>query len=162
MIRRSFLFAALVTFVTACSPQHPPEKAPEAAAIPGPAAMVRALYDPYLTEGATFPAFGSLPWSSSLSAELDAMSARSEALNEPILDFDPVIDAQDYQLANVAVSTDGMVENSHATVRASFTNMGQAREVVYDLVWENNGWRIDNIRTPEWDLRVIASAPAAP
>jgi hypothetical protein len=90
-------------------------------------------------------------------AALQAMTARSQARGEPILDFDPLIDAQDYQLADLNVSTDGVVENSHATVRARFTNSGAPAEIVYDLVWEDGGWRVDNIRTSRWDLRVITA-----
>jgi hypothetical protein len=91
--------------------------------------------------------------------QLEAMSARSQAMGEPILDFDPLIDAQDYQLSDLNVTTDAVVENSHATVRASFNNNGQPAEVLYDLIWENGAWRVDNIRTSNWDLRQIAAGP---
>jgi hypothetical protein len=85
------------------------------------------------------------------------MMARSQAQGEPILDFDPLIDAQDYQLTNLNVTTDAVVANSHATVRANFTNAGAPSEVVYDLIWENGGWRVDNVRTSRWDLRAITA-----
>ena len=135
----------------------------DAAAVPDPAAAIRPLYDPYLTEGATFPDFEhQAPWSASLWAELQAMMARSQAMGEPILDFDPLIDAQDYQLTNLVVAPEAVVPNSHAVVRASFNNSGRATEVVYDLVWEDGAWRVDNIRSSGWDLRQIASAPATP
>jgi hypothetical protein len=35
--------------------------------------------------------------------------------------------------------------------------MGRPTEIVYDLIWENGGWRVDNIRTSAWDLRRIAA-----
>lgn len=158
MHRRSIILgAAALAALAACTPpaQEPPT--PDAAP-PDPADAIRPLYDSYLTEGATFPDFEhQAPWSASLWAVLQAMVARSEARGEPILDFDPLIDAQDYQLADLNVTTDAVVENSHASVRASFTNAGAPAEVVYDLVWENGGWRVDNIRTSRWDLRVIAA-----
>ena len=70
-----------------------------------PAMVVRQLYDPYLTPNATFPAFrDQAPWSAGLWAQLEAMMARSQARNEPILDFDPVIGAQDHQLGNLNVT----------------------------------------------------------
>ena len=69
----------------------------------------------------TDPAFrDQAPWSAGLWAQLEAMMARSQARNEPILDFDPVIGAQDHQLANLNVATEAISENSHAVVRASF------------------------------------------
>ena len=158
MRRRDFVIAAAAfALLAACSP--PASEAPEAASTaPDPADTIRPLYDPYLTEGASFPGFeNQAPWSASLWAALQAMMARSQARGEPILDFDPLIDAQDYQLTNLNVTTDSVVENSHATVRANFVNAGAPTEVIYDLVWENGGWRVDNIRTSRWDLRVIAA-----
>jgi hypothetical protein len=161
MLRRNLIAALAVALAAACSPQ---EKAAEAEAVPGPdpASVIRPLYDRYLTPDAEFPEFrDQAPWSVSLWALLEAMTARSEAINEPILDFDPLIDAQDYQLTNINVVTEALAEGSHATVRASFANAGRPTEVVYDMIWENGGWRVDNIRASGWDLRQIASAPNA-
>lgn len=163
MLRRAFVIAVAAA-LAACSPPRGDNAEPPAAgrAISDPAAVVRGLYDPYLAEGATFPSFREqAPWSVDLWARLEAMMARSQALNEPILDFDPLIDAQDYQLSQLNVSTDGVVENSHATVRASFQNAGQPAEVIYDLVWEGDRWRVNNIRTAAWDLRQIIAEPRA-
>jgi hypothetical protein len=157
MRRRNFLLAAGALALAACSRQTP-EEAPPAATAPDPAEVVRPLYAPYLNQGTEFPSLGQqAPWSAAMLAALQAMTARSQARGEPILDFDPLIDAQDYQLADLNVSTDGVVENSHATVRARFTNSGAPAEIVYDLVWEDGGWRVDNIRTSRWDLRVITA-----
>ncbi len=156
MRRRNFLIAAGAVVLAACSRETPSE-APQAG--PDPADTIRPLYDHYLTEGAEFPSLEQqAPWSAAMFAALQAMMARSQALGEPILDFDPLIDAQDYQIANLNVTTDGVVENSHATVRASFTNSGAQTEVIYDLVWESGGWRVDNIRTSRWDLRAITAS----
>lgn len=147
--------AALV----ACSrqPETKTAGASEAPA-PDPADAIRPLYEPYILEGRDFPAFEhQAPWSEGLWALLDAMVVRSNARNEPILDFDPVIGAQDYQVSNLNISTEAMVESSHATVRARFSNLGRDEEIVYDLVWESGAWRVDNIRGRDWDLRSIAA-----
>jgi hypothetical protein len=163
MLRRALLAVGL-TVLAACS-QQAPSKAPETEAqqaAPAPADVIRPLYDAYLTPNAQFPDFEhQAPWSADLWALLSAMVARSERINEPILDFDPLIAAQDYQLTNLNVATEAVSENSHAVVRASFQNAGAPTEVVYDLVWENGGWRVDNIRGEGWDLRQIAAAPNA-
>lgn len=163
MQRRTLLAGmGAAALLAACSPPQPPQtEAPAEAgrAITDPAAVIRQVYEPYLTEGATFPPFREqAPWSNDLWVQLDAMSARSQAAGEPILDFDPLIDAQDYDLDNINVTTDGIVEGSHAVVRASFTNLGQPNEVIYDLVWEDDRWKVDNIRTANWDLRQIAAS----
>ena len=119
------------------------------------------------TPDATVPAFrDQAPWSAGLWAQLETMMARSQARNEPILDFDPVIGAQDHQVGNLNVTTEAISENSHAVVRASFTNLGRGEEIVYDLIWEGDRWKVDNIRGGNWDLRQIATqseaAPASP
>jgi hypothetical protein len=164
MNRRGLALALAGAALAACSRQQEKQEAPaeDAAPPPDPALTIRPLYDPYLVEGREFPAFQQqAPWSAGLWAELDAMMARSNARNEPILDFDPLIGAQDYELSGLSVATESMVANSHATVRARFTNLGKADEVVFDLVWENGGWRVDNIRGSDWDLRRIAAQSAA-
>jgi hypothetical protein len=163
IMHRRALLTAGVAMLAACSRQAPSE-APDTAgpAAPDPAGVIRPLYDRYMTPNAEFPDFQhQAPWSTDLWAQLSDMSARSEALNEPILDFDPLISAQDYQLSNLNVVTEAVSENSHAVVRASFDNIGSHQEVVYVLVWEGGGWRVNNIRSEGWDLRQIAAAPNA-
>jgi hypothetical protein len=164
MHRRTLLAGmGAAALMAACTPPQQQDPATPAdggaRAITDPAAVVRQLYEPYLTEGATLPPFREqAPWSNALWAQLEAMVARSQVSGEPILDFDPLIDAQDYELSNIQVTTDGLVEASHAVVRASFTNLGEQNEVIYDLVWEDDRWKVDNIRTASWDLRQIAAS----
>jgi hypothetical protein len=160
--RTIILSAAAAAMLAACSQEEKAKTEAASAPAPDPASVIRPLYDSYLTEGAQFPEFrDQAPWSADLWAQLEAMVTRSNAINEPILDFDPLIDAQDYQLSDLNVRTEAVAENSHATVRASFSNAGRPTEVVYDMMWENGGWRVDNIRAGSWDLRQIASAPNA-
>ncbi|MGE0045810.1 MAG: hypothetical protein AB7T08_08625, partial [Hyphomonadaceae bacterium] len=105
-----------------------------------PVSVVRPLYDRYLTPNSQFAALeDSAPWTDEMRAEIVAMNARSEAMGEPILDFDPFINAQDWQIASVNVTADSVVRDSHAVVRASFENMGRPTEIVFDLEWRNNG-----------------------
>jgi hypothetical protein len=161
MKRRDFLWVGLAALAAACQRQE--ASAPETdeggfAIHVDPTSIIAPLYDRYRTDPAvtTFPALPEqAPWSAGLRAEIEAMMARSQATQEPILDFDPFVNAQDWQIGAVAVTTDGVVENSHATVRAHFVNADSEDEVVYDLIWEGGGWRVDNIRHEGWDLRQI-------
>jgi len=169
MRRRGMLAGAIaLTALAACSrePETADAPAPETApSFPDPADSVRPIYDPYLNQSESPPAFrDQAPWSADLWRQLEAMVARSNAQNEPILDFDPIIGAQDYELSDLTVTTDSVVENSHAAVRARFTNLGQSTEIVFYMVWENDAWRVDNITGAVagsgWDLRQISAQPA--
>lgn len=164
MRRRELMLALSAAALAACTPpQAEKTVTPEASrAVTDPAAVIRPLYDRYMTPNATFPEFrDQAPWSNGLWALLEAMSARSQALNEPILDFDPIIGAQDYQLSNLNVVNEAQSEGSHAVVRATFNNAATATNIIYDLIWEDDRWKIDNIRGDGWDLRQIAAAPNA-
>jgi hypothetical protein len=164
MLRRTLILTGAAAALAACTPptQEKTDAPADAATGPDPADVIRPLYDRYLTPNAQFPDFREqAPWSASLWAQLEAMARRSEQINEPILDFDPLIDAQDYQLSDLNVATEALAQNSHATVRATFNNAGRPAEVVYDLIWEGGGWKVDNIRSSQWDLRQISAAPNA-
>jgi hypothetical protein len=161
MRRRDFVIAVAAS-LAACSRPTEQKAAPQPTDAADPAAAIRPLYERYTTPNAQFPDFAhQAPWSRDLWTQLSAMAARSEALNEPILDFDPLIDAQDYELSNLNVTTEAVAENNHAVVRASFMNAGRASEVLYDLVWEDEAWKVDNMRGGSWNLRQIAAAPNA-
>lgn len=157
MHRRGMLLGLIATaFMTACSREAAKTEAPPSAQAPDPVATIRPLYDRYLTEGAQFPSFrDQAPWSADLWSKLDAAIKR--APDEPVIDFDPLIGAQDFQISNLNVTTDSLVPNSHAVVRAHFTNINRDTEIVYDMVWEGGAWRVDNIRGTDFDLRQIAS-----
>lgn len=162
MRRRDLMLSLSAAAVLAACQREPetveasPEEADAARAMADPASVVQRFYDLYLVaDGQIPPLAEAVPWSAQMSADLQAMFARSQAQGEPILDFDPIIDAQDYQLSDVRAATEAIVEGSHASVRASFTNAGQHEEVLYDLVWQDDRWKVDNVRTAEWDLRTI-------
>lgn len=167
--RRQILGSGLALAAFAACSRPAEEKAPPPAATPeaapaaatDPADVIRPLYDRYRTDPAvtTFPSLEeSAPWSDSLRALLVAMMARSRARQEPILDFDPIIGAQDWQLQNLNVTTDALSENSHAVVRAAITNAGFNEDILFDLIWEHDAWRINNVRGKDWDLRQVAAS----
>jgi Protein of unknown function (DUF3828) len=161
MNRRVLLLSAAA--LAACSRESGKTQPAPAAAAPDPAETIRPLYTPYMSDGAEFPAFrDQAPWSADLWARLEAMNARSQAINEPILDFDPLTGAQDYRLSALTVRTESVAANSRAVVRAHFINLGRDAAVIYDLIWERGGWRVDNIHGADWDLRQIAAEGGAP
>lgn len=156
-MRKLWLCLALGLALAACGPKAAPEAA---RAVTDPAPVVAQLYEPYLVrDGQTPGLLDSAPWSNRMRGELEAMIARSNEIGEPILNFDPLINAQDWVLSDVATTTDAVVEGSHAVVRASFLNGGLREEVIYDLIWEDDRWKVDNVRAAEFDLRAIITAP---
>jgi hypothetical protein len=72
------------------------------------------------------------------------MMARSEEFEMPIIDFDPYINAQDYELSDLVIS-DPAVEGDHATVGVSFLNFGTPEDIRFSLVRRAEGWKIDDI-----------------
>lgn len=156
MNRRMFLVSAVAVAATACSRER--EKEEQAPQGPDPSAVIAPLYQPYIARGVMLGLQDQAPWSEEMRAALVAMMERSQAAGEPILDFDPIIGAQDYEIGGLSVSSEALVQGSHAVVRARFTNLGQNVEVLYDMVWRDNSWRVDNIRGEGWDLRQIVTA----
>ncbi len=60
------------------------------------------------------------------------------------LDFDPFVDAQDWEIAAFAISvSEAGPDKASATVK--FTNFDKASTVVLDLVKIRNDWKIGNI-----------------
>ena len=61
------------------------------------------------------------------------------------LDFDPLYDAQDFQIKDFAIRKTKS-EKTTAEVTASFTNIGVKTKVVYLLALTKAGWRIADMR----------------
>lgn len=104
--------------------------------------LVEYAYVPY--ESGQFPVDVTELFSPTLKQLWDAMAARSEAANEPIIDFDPYINAQDYELSELIVA-DPVVDGDRALVAVSFRNFGEAQEMRFTLVRRAEGWKIDDI-----------------
>src|SRR5690242_3699537 len=168
MHRRNFLIAAVA--LAACSQPTQNTATPPPAANPGagdPAAVIRPIYARYMPGAPDFQ-YPNLedqaPWSASLRQAMVDQEARFAQMKDGDpegIDFDVFVNAQGWQLSNLDVTTESVVPESHAVVRARFTNGGSHQEVAYDMVWENGAWRIDNMRSgapPDgWDLRQLVA-----
>jgi hypothetical protein len=101
-----------------------------------------------------------------LSAE-NAMDARSRKLNEPILDFDPVTNAQEPSVRNLSIGVES-ADAVRTVIAASFDRESRPLRnfVRYIFVREGGSWRLDDIRGEEgddkWDLRELMNPKAAP
>jgi hypothetical protein len=87
-------------------------------------------------------------------AMLKDFAAARKANEVPMLDGDPFIDAQDWEISNLrtAVKTSGA---STAVATANIAMFGKPRTITLDLVRTPDGWRISEIRAPSGSLRAI-------
>lgn len=90
---------------------------------------------------------------SDLAAMIDADGIAAEREDRPpALDGDPFVDAQEWDIKNVAIVVrDDTPEKAVAIV--SFFNEGEPRQVELNLVKLAAGWRIDDIHWREGTLR---------
>lgn len=120
-----------------------------------PVATVEPLYAPYLANENPKSLLESAPWTTELRGLLERAIDLSEQRNEPLSvnDFDPIVDAQDWQITDLTVELTKPPEDGRAEVVAHFKNYDEDVAVTYDLREEGGGWRVDNMSTPNWSLR---------
>jgi hypothetical protein len=143
--------------------EEPPVTQIEAPIGDGPDAAVRALYSPYLPGGdERMSAFDNEAerakrFTANLVKEMKAYFQRQEKAGEPGgLDFDPIVNGQDYKIDRLDVRVDKTVAKKSAIVIAEFKNFDETMRVKYKLVFEGGQWKVDDIaslRDPVWDLR---------
>ncbi len=93
---------------------------------------------------------------------MDAMNRRSKATDEPILDFDPITDAQDPSVNDLKIAPEAG-DPAHPIVDASFDSGAPERHIVrYVFVREGKAWKVDDISggagEGKWDLREIIAS----
>lgn len=123
-------------------------------------AFVEAIYKPYAIKG-----FKGIPYSTeaslrgyfepklagAINKDMEAAAKRKEV---PKLDGDPFIDAQEWEIANLAINVKSGGDKASATV--GFTNFGQPKTISLDLVKSGSaGWRIADIVVPSGSLRKL-------
>lgn len=129
----------------------------------GAAAMVEALYAPYLAgRDAPPPEISSLPLTADLKAQIDKAITYGNLLDTPVLDSDPIVGAQDWEIAGLKVETKGAVGEDGVDVVARFSNMGAPREMTFLMRLVDGEWRIDDIADAESTLRRRIDAALQP
>lgn len=127
-----------------------------APAFDDPRELLEFAYEPYRD--------GSVPedpfelWSPALLERWALMVARTPDDEVGAVDFDPMINAQDYDLGEITIS-EPVLAGDRAIVTVGFDNFGTPQEMRFTLVEGAAGWRIDDIEslTPghEWRLSEI-------
>lgn len=99
-------------------------------------------------------------FTTSLAALIDNDAREAEKQQEaPLLNGDPFVDAQDWEITDPVVTVQASADGKGATATAIFKNFGKAVTVRYLLVMTPRGWRIDNILWSEGDLRGLYQPP---
>ncbi|MDX2235753.1 MAG: DUF3828 domain-containing protein [Hyphomonadaceae bacterium] len=146
---RLVLLAAIA--LAACAP-----------APPGPDAAVDALYAPYLQAGGAPPPLLERDiFTPELKAEIDRATTYANLLDTPVIDYDPVVGAQDWEIKAVSVAEIERAEDA-ARVVARFDNMGAPQEVAYAMRLVDGVWRVDDIGAGEDSLRGVIAAGLKP
>ena len=125
-----------------------------------PRAFVEAIYKPYLKKnykGAPYskPANLRRTFEPKLAGAIIADMAAAAKRNEVgTLDGDPFVDAQDWEIADLAI--DVKLEGAaKATATVDFTNIRKPKTIKLDLVKTAGGWRIADINASSGSLRQL-------
>ena len=116
----------------------------------GPKEFLEAIYKSYLgkeSKGIALvkPAEIRRYFAPALAAAMIKDQAEAAKRREvPTLESDPFIDAQDWEIADIAIVVTATGAKVDASV--SFTNFKEKHEITYDLVQTPAGWRIANIK----------------
>lgn len=151
MLRRTLLIA--ITFAVA---------APALATVEQPADIVAAIYKVSAGKKGDYSgnsAFNDKSiraryFSKGLMAAVMKMEKKSQATNEPILDFDPVSDSQDPSVKRLKITLEG-TDNTNSVVAASFYSFDNKEPSIvrYFFIAESDGWRLDNMTGGTGDLK---------
>jgi hypothetical protein len=131
----------------------------------GPEAVVDAIYEAAahnLDSGVT--PLDAIPMSEDLATSLARAATLAQARNEPFIDGDLAGNCQDCTgLTGVETVVTTPPANGRAVVEARFQLQGEPRVVMWDLVETPQGWRVDNISSPDgYDLRAAIAQTLAP
>jgi hypothetical protein len=131
--------------------------APQAfAQAPTAQAFVESLYRPYLDKSFQGQPYDQTArfFAPALAQAMDRDFREAKRRNEaPILNGDPFVDAQDWEIAKLAI--DVATSGDTATARVSFQNSGVAKRIILELVRTPAGWRIAEIKAPSGSLKAL-------
>lgn len=125
-----------------------------------PRAFLESIYKPYLAKtykGANYSKPANLrryfepKLASAIIADMAAAAKRNEVST---LDGDPFVDAQDWEIADLAIDVK-TVGPTKASATVDFTNIRKPKTIKLDLVKTAGGWRIADINASSGSLRQL-------
>lgn len=133
---------------------------PAAAQQPTPQAFLEAIYKPYLAKDFKGQPYGEADryFAPALAAAMERDMRDAKRRGEPpTLDGDPFVDAQEWQITDLAISVK-MKSALTATATATFANFGKPNRLKIALVQTPAGWRIADIISPRKSLTALYKA----
>ena len=128
-----------------------------------PAALLEAVYKPYVT--------ADFDWSrwhpeEFRSEGLNALFAKDDAETPDDMigriDFDPYINAQDYDLHDLEIG-EAEIDGDTATADVTFVNFDLEQHMTFTMVNEADGWKIDDVESHDanypYSLRALLTEP---
>jgi hypothetical protein len=118
-----------------------------------PEAFLRGIYTPYPNQDFKGQPFWQVDrfFTPDLARAIEADMREAKRRGEvPRLDGDPFVDAQDWDIAKLAISV--KTEGPKTVGMVSFENQGKPTEIKLDLVRTGMGWRIADIKSPSGTL----------
>jgi hypothetical protein len=122
----------------------------------GPEKAVQDMYAPYVEKNAAGQAnwYKSPRHSDRLKTKIDTAIGYGNMLNEPVLDFDPMIWGQGGEVSNLKLKRTAETDET-AHVVATFDLSGEPRTVEYDLTRGETIWQINAIKSGGEDLSTL-------
>jgi hypothetical protein len=144
MIRVLVAFVALT--LAACAPR-------EASTPEGVVAKIYETASAAIARGEV--PYDYIPLSDSLAAEIAEGQRLAAERNEPFIEGDLATGCQDCQtFTDLVITVTSPPANGQASVRATFNTDGRAHEMNFAMLEMPQGWRVDNITSPDgYDLR---------
>ena len=121
-----------------------------------PQTFLQSIYEPYLKAGFKGQPYWQVDrfFASGLARAIDAdMREAKRRVEVPKLDGDPFLDAQEWDIENLAISV--KADGPTATGEVTFDNFGKRTQVALDLVQTPAGWRIADVKSPSGLLSAL-------
>ncbi|HVX80427.1 MAG TPA: DUF3828 domain-containing protein [Devosiaceae bacterium] len=118
-----------------------------------PMALLEYAYAPYAT--GNFQDDNQVLYSNALNAMFTAAEANVSDDEVGPVDFDVFVNGQDYQLSDLKIG-EAAPEGEGVTVPVTFKNFDEPQSLVFHLVKESGGWKINDIesKTPDQTWRL--------
>jgi hypothetical protein len=120
-----------------------------------PESFLQSIYDPYLQHGFKGQPYWQVDryFATGLARAIEADMREAKRRSEvPALDGDPFLDAQEWDVENLAINVKTDDDGQKATGEVSFDNLGKHTQVTLDLLRTGMGWRIADIKSPSGAL----------